>query len=649
MPITRVILFSLLLLLLIGCAEPEPTPTPTEPPQPTETPEPTATATPTNTPEPTETPTPTQTPTPASLTSADIFSLVSPSVAFVETGNATGSGVLIDGGYILTNAHVVWPYQSVRIVFADGSEYLDVPLFNWDLMTDLALVGPIDTELAPLPLVDGEDTVVGSEVFLIGYPGEVEEFPQPTITQGLISRLREWETADMTYFQTDALIAGGQSGGALVSDMGDVIGISGFAFTEADFGLVASSADIQGRVERLAAGEDVAGLGERRVPQGGTGITHTAPLTNYWDSQIFVLNEEPGTAVDLTADSTLDAAVTVIDSYGEEIVFIDETYSGAENGTAEISFMEPHFVIVEQYTEESGNVVITGSHNLAPYDDPDDGLSPALGETIRANMDYPGDLDHFPISLTQGDVINIKADATAIDPFIFISFEGAGDEQFISDDDSGGGLFGLDAELTFEAPHTGVFDIIIQDSVGIDTGGYFLTVDVPYEGAPTPIAPKPTATPIVSDFGEMLVYESFSFPFSVQYPKAYVEESSAECDDIGGTLCLFTADESEGLIITEEDLTALDDGTLEAYADLVQAAVLESVEGIRVTSRENTTTVQGLPAIVLEFRVDSLQIWGRRLIYVHEGAAAFNVAYLGDEAQRPFTEYIFNSFMVIEE
>lgn len=74
---------------------------------------------------------------------------------------------------------------------------------------------------------------------------------------------------DMTYFQTDATIAGGQSGGVLVSKTGEVIGISGFSFTEGDFGLVASAADVLPRLQKLIDDEDIAGLGERWVPLEG--------------------------------------------------------------------------------------------------------------------------------------------------------------------------------------------------------------------------------------------------------------------------------------------------------------------------------------------------------------------------------------------
>ena len=84
-------------------------------------------------------------------------------------------------------------------MFPDGSEYLDAPVRNWDLMGDLAVIGPLDSDISPLPLLDGEDLIIGSDLFLIGYPGEAEEFPQPTISKGLLSRLRQWDAIEITY------------------------------------------------------------------------------------------------------------------------------------------------------------------------------------------------------------------------------------------------------------------------------------------------------------------------------------------------------------------------------------------------------------------------------------------------------------------
>ena len=108
-----------------------PTPTATVPPTATATPTGTFTATPTETPTitrtPTASPTATVTPSPTQPTTAGIFARLAPSIAFVEVASGSGSGVLIEGGYVLTNAHVVWPFEHVRVVFGDQSEYLKVP------------------------------------------------------------------------------------------------------------------------------------------------------------------------------------------------------------------------------------------------------------------------------------------------------------------------------------------------------------------------------------------------------------------------------------------------------------------------------------------------------------------------------------------
>ena len=172
---------------------PEPSaPTPTRAPSPTATlaPSPTATLAPTPepTPVPTAAPRPTAAPTPppAILTPAEVFSRISPSVVLIETGLSLGTGILIEGGYVLTNHHVVWPYDKAWVVFPDGTELEGVPVVNADPLSDLAVLGPVDSQSAPLALADGEDLPIGSELFLVGYPAEVELLPQPTITGGIL-------------------------------------------------------------------------------------------------------------------------------------------------------------------------------------------------------------------------------------------------------------------------------------------------------------------------------------------------------------------------------------------------------------------------------------------------------------------------------
>ena len=69
-------------------------------------------------------------------------------------------------------------------------------------------------------------------MYLIAIRAGTRVEPQPAITRGILSEPAGVGYAGVTYFQTDAIAVGGQSGGALVSETGDVIGISGFKFTE---------------------------------------------------------------------------------------------------------------------------------------------------------------------------------------------------------------------------------------------------------------------------------------------------------------------------------------------------------------------------------------------------------------------------------
>ena len=163
------------------------------------------------------------------LSAEEVYRKIAPSVAFIvnSAGTGAGSGILIDGGYVVTNYHVVEPYRDVlRIVFPDGTEFRGIPVARSVPWADLAVLGPINVAAPPVDLNDRGQMVPGSNLFLVGYPAEVAEFPQPSITQGVLSRTyRETETG-LTVLRTDASAVGGQSGGAMVDARGNVIGVT---------------------------------------------------------------------------------------------------------------------------------------------------------------------------------------------------------------------------------------------------------------------------------------------------------------------------------------------------------------------------------------------------------------------------------------
>ena len=442
-----------------------------------------ATGTPemTPTPEPTPAPEPTATVDPvveASLSASEVYARVAPSMVFIETPSGTGSGVLIDEGYIVTNRHVVWPYESVLATFPDGTWFDGVPVIGWDALSDLAVLGPVDVSVTPVELADGEGLAPGSELYLIGYPAETEAYPEPTITRGILSRFREWEWFGMTYLQTDASIAGGQSGGALVNNLGQVVGISTFSFSEAGFGLATSIADDLVIVEELIMwGWDSADPSRRRLPTGEGDFGYTLEMAAFELIPFpftFVLDGEAGMAIRLELDGPGDGSFAVVGP-GGLIVEVDEGITGSEYVELELEVDGPHFVTVGMTSEDPQVFELSSNVPLRHLPDSDDEESIEVWETLTGNVDHPLDSDKFWLRLEEGESVAIYAESVSIDTFVAVGLPGL-PETIAFDDDGAGGTFGTDSVLFYRALQAGSYFILVSDVLSASAGGYLLGV-----------------------------------------------------------------------------------------------------------------------------------------------------------------------------
>lgn len=194
----------------------------------------------------------------------EIYQEISPAIPYVATPMGQGSGVLVRLGsaqYVLTNSHVVWPYPQAEIYFPATEDRLEVDVYNWDLVADVALLGPIDVEIEPIAFPRRLTAEVGDDVYQIGYPAEVEYAPTPTLTRGVVSRLRTWQITGLTYVQSDAAITGGQSGGALIAADGTFLGLTSMSFGA--FSLTISVSDVRRRATQMIRGQDSDRLGVR--------------------------------------------------------------------------------------------------------------------------------------------------------------------------------------------------------------------------------------------------------------------------------------------------------------------------------------------------------------------------------------------------
>jgi S1-C subfamily serine protease len=162
----------------------------------------------------------------------DIAERLRPAIVQIDVdGNdaeGSGSGVLFrSDGHLLTNHHVVTGVSAITVVMADGKEHRG-RLIGGDPETDIAVVKIEGTGFPVAPLGSAAGLKVGHDAVAIGSPLGLAG--GASVTRGIVSALgREVESGDralLDMIQTDAPIAPGSSGGALVDNAGSVIGIT---------------------------------------------------------------------------------------------------------------------------------------------------------------------------------------------------------------------------------------------------------------------------------------------------------------------------------------------------------------------------------------------------------------------------------------
>ena len=642
---------------------PAPTATPAQTPAPTptatlaQTPAPTPTATPVQTPAPTPTATPVQTPAPTGtrtpapassvakeITPTEIYAMLYPSVAYIDTPSGSGTGFLVEGGYVVTNHHVVWPYEEARVVFPDGTELL-APVAGWDPMSDITVLGPVNTAAPPLELQDGEDLALGSELFLLGYPGENEPLPKPAIVSGLLSRYRQWSQSGITYFQTDAATAGGQSGGVLVNVEGEIIGISGLSFTESNYALAASAADLAPIVRQLIQGQDPWGIGNRRFREEKGGLEFSRNLRNHWDSAVFLLDADPGVLLEVEIDSSDPAGFHVADRQGTILLDVDNGIGGTEDASTEISEGGIHFLISETALHDATTFDISSSEYLHPFTDRDDGRRLHMNVTIAGNIDYPGDRDWYSIHLREGETVRFSADSWNVDTFLSIDFPGSRVNQVAYDDDSGGGLFETNSQLVYLVPKTGEYIIAVQDFHGDRLGGYLLSADRVQAGM-EPVTVPPSPQEVDSPFGRMLVYESSLGDFSVQVPADWTEVWPDDRQDSNFAFQAVSPDRDGWVLIQKFDLLASNEAqTLEELVAAVQAELSEA--GLAIQLEKETVTSSGDPVMVFGVKTDTekVPVVSQVLLSIQDERFVFGMYHFfeGGESSRELSEYLFGT------
>ena len=251
-----------------------------------------------------------------------------------NTYSGSGSGVVykVDGStvYVITNHHVIEDASKIEVVFYN-EERVEATLVGSDQLGDIAVLKmTVNFTVSAYTIGDSDLLDAGETVLAIGSPLKIEN--AGTVTQGIVSATNRTVSVDynsdgtsdydVTVIQTDAAINAGNSGGALINAVGELVGITSMKL---------SSTDIEG-VGYAYPINDALNLVEQIMKNGKVtrpvlGITGTS-LSEYYSYRYFYnyySNSSTQSGVYVTSVQSNSAASKAGLKEGDIITEIDGT------------------------------------------------------------------------------------------------------------------------------------------------------------------------------------------------------------------------------------------------------------------------------------------------------------------------------------
>ena len=147
-------------------------------------------------------------------------------------GRGSGSGVIVsEDGYIVTNNHVIDEASEIEVTLNDNSTF-EAKVVGADPSTDIAIIKIESEDLLPIEFGNSDEIQVGEWVLAVGNPFNLTS----TVTAGIVSAKarniniigsRNKDVIPIeSFIQTDAAVNPGNSGGALVNNRGELVGIN---------------------------------------------------------------------------------------------------------------------------------------------------------------------------------------------------------------------------------------------------------------------------------------------------------------------------------------------------------------------------------------------------------------------------------------
>ena len=281
--------------------------------------------------------------------------------AYQTGGGSTGTGVVMTAdGYIITNYHVIQGSYQVEVLLSDDSVHQAL-LVGGDQTNDLAVLKIDAGGLTPAQFGDSDLLQVGDAALAIGNP--LGEELRGTMTDGIISAINRDVNVDgytMSLLQTTAALNSGNSGGALINDHGQVVGITnlkmeGYDSTVEGLGFAIPTTTVKEVVDALIAYGQV----ENRPTIGITGYTVTAEMAAGFDGPQGVAVQTVREGSDAQMQGILPGDI-IVEANGETITTMEQLQALKDSlSVGDVlslriwrsgHYLERDVILVDQYT-----------------------------------------------------------------------------------------------------------------------------------------------------------------------------------------------------------------------------------------------------------------------------------------------------------
>ena len=230
------------------------------------------------------------------------------SVFVIYSGDALGSGFAVGKNCIITNAHVIDNKRDITVVTYGDTRY-NATVLGMNRYEDIAVLIVDGADFPYLKIADLSTMKTGDDIYAIGAPKGMAY----TLTKGGISA-KERTVSGQTYIQIDAPINEGNSGGPLLNDAGQVLGVNTLKMSDSEgIGLAIPITRVCSYMQTLGITLDGGGNVEGSVTDAnGSSTTTTAPDGATPDNPDVPNNQDNSNRQDDSSDSTIAFVAVVV-------------------------------------------------------------------------------------------------------------------------------------------------------------------------------------------------------------------------------------------------------------------------------------------------------------------------------------------------